>query len=414
MSGEAGGEDHKYINSQNIGIGVSTAQSRFYMDAPRTPYLKNCQVIVICNNIAHDNVLPVLDYFLRGADGRLSQNIIISRESAEKMLDVHTDMEDFPVMKMRKILANEGPQIANVTLFDFIVATLSPTQAPIAPIVSTYLDINDNELLHIDGCAVFLKGKMIGELTSKMTETLMMITEERNKAIITTSTLNSFFNLYVNNVNSKVAIKMLDEGKDFTAHIKLTIDASVLETSTKASRLREENVEAVIEAAKKVVSQDVANLINYSQKEIDADVFGIGDKIYDFYPKKSIEVLKDWDNFYKNMKITYEVNVKFASSGTITEPIVPGDLKYSVPENLEDEVDSGDNKDDKREIETKEETPTKESTSSDQTKEETPSKESTSSDQTKEETPSDETQTKDSPDKPNSTTPQKTEESSTE
>jgi spore germination protein KC/spore germination protein len=85
------------------------------------------------------------------------------------------------------------------------------------------------------------------------------------------------------------------------------------EAFQKLQKLEEEVIKGEVEAALK------------KSRELNADIFGFGDIIYEHYPKKWEVIEKDWNKKLKNIQIDISVDAKLRRSGRIGKPIMSKD-----------------------------------------------------------------------------------------
>jgi spore germination protein KC len=146
----------------------------FTSDTDRRLYWPDNQVIIFGKEQAEQGVARPLDFFVRNNEPRPTVWIAATDGKANDILKVPSDLEKISAMEIGQLIGAQNFSFKNVSasLQDFIGCFLSKTTAPVATIIE--ID-NSKKKINLSGTAVFKGDRMIGELNSYQTRSLLWI-----------------------------------------------------------------------------------------------------------------------------------------------------------------------------------------------------------------------------------------------
>ncbi|SMC26436.1 spore germination protein KC [Clostridium acidisoli DSM 12555] len=320
-SGNSGGNTD-YLNLKEDGRSISECIKEFSRKLNRKLFFSHNQVIILGEDAAIAGVEKYMDFFLRYRETRLLVWILVSKGSASDILNIKPDFENAPGRSIGELVKNEQDtsQIPAVNLKDFASRMMSKTTSAIVPIIEVSNE-NDKKIAYLKETAVFKKDKMIGTLDKKETRGLLWAINEVKDGVVTVSTSDG--KNEVNIATTYVSSKIIPQIKDNQASIKIQIkQEGDLQDETSSEDLANPKAFEVLQRCEEdSIKEEVMSALKKA-RELNADIFGFGDIIYQHYPKKWDEMQKDWNKIFQNIHVDVNVNAKLKRTGRITKPIM--------------------------------------------------------------------------------------------
>jgi Ger(x)C family germination protein len=320
-----GGRKEAFINLENTGITISEALKGINRKLDRELFFSDNQIIVIGKSLAEEGIGKKLDFFLRHRETRLLVWVLVSKETAREVLDISPKIESISANNIAELIKieKENSQITAVNLKDFSAKLMSKTTAPVAPMIEVVTE-KSGSIVYIAETAVFKKDKMIGKLDNKETKGYLWITNEVKRGIIELAVpnINEVVSLETTRSKSKITPKMKDG--------KIVFNIEIKEEGDLADQLSIENLAkpAAFEKLEKSKAASIKNEIMAAvkrAKELNADIFGFGDKVHQHYPKEWKKLQYEWDKIFPEVEVEVKVEAKLRRSGRITKPIMSKD-----------------------------------------------------------------------------------------
>ena len=310
-----------YLNLKEKGKSISEASKAFSRKLNRKLFFSHNQVIILGKNAAEEGIEKYMDFFLRYRETRLLTWVLVSKGPAGEIFNIKPELESTPGRNIGELVRNERDvsQIPTVNLKDFASKLMSKTTAPIAPMIEVSTD-NNQKITYLSETAVFKKDKMVGTLGKRETRGLLWCTNKVKDGVVVLGTEGDD---KVNIVTIQAKSKITPEIKDNEPSIKIEIkQEGDLQEQTSSEDLANPKAFAKLEKAEgEVIKEEVMAALQKS-RELNADIFGFGDIIYQHYPKQWNKMEKDWEQIFKNIRVDVSVDAKLRRTGRITKPIM--------------------------------------------------------------------------------------------
>lgn len=323
-SGSGGGSGGKaYVNISGTGPSMLSAVRGITHKQNRRLYFAHNDVLIFSSELAKLDIAEGLDAFTRDYEARMNVSILVARGRAEDILNEDVDLEKIPAAHIAGMMENQtaNSETVVVTLRDFVIATLSGSKAPVAPMIELY-ESGGKKYARLEGTAVFKQGKMIGELDRAQTRGLLWVTNQAKSGAMTVDT--QWGQVVLEYVHSKSSLKPV-KGEDDAIRMELTITEEAViesnETTEDISTL--ENLEILKEHMKDGILTDIGNALGQA-RALCADIFGFGEAIRRTYPDDWEKMKVDWDALFPEIQLDVEIIVKLRSTGGLSKPVVPG------------------------------------------------------------------------------------------
>ncbi|WP_238902428.1 Ger(x)C family spore germination protein [Clostridium sp. YIM B02506] len=289
-------------------------------------YWSHSKSIIISEDIARDGISAILDLYSRDAETRTDAYILVSKENtAKEVLKSKPVTENYTSFELSKLLKNEDT-LSNVPVVDLwdILDTLAQDG------LSTWLPTvkinknNDDNILQVDGSAIFSKDKLIGCIDENSTKNILfakdkvkgglLILDKESESPVT-------FEIFKN----KTTIKPSVEKGNLQFNIYTDTTVSLDEIQSDYEFYTEEGKSELENELSDMLQKSIYSSIKRIQSEYGADILGFGAKLYENNPATWNDVKDDWDKTFKTLTISVNSKVNIKNSAVTSKPIKVGD-----------------------------------------------------------------------------------------
>lgn len=311
------------INQVFSGEGQTARQSRLRLDRKVSEQLdatKN-QVLVLGEEVAKNDIYPILDVFYRDPKSALNAKMVVSIGSASEVINSkYTEpIKTIGIGEYLKEIITSAERDAVIptdNLQTICPVMFDPGQDFVLPLFEPL-----EKTVRVAGLAFFHKSKMVGTIKEPLSVSYILLTGEKPmKELSTTERISS---KHENNVWNFISVKVKRNKRDFTvkvtpsgkisAHIKLKTNVVVTEYPL-------DNLDSPAEIKKlenqlsKIFTKNTQEVIDKIQ-EMNSDTFGVGRKLMAFhYP--TWEKL-NWSKDYQKVDFSSSVDVQIDGNGII-------------------------------------------------------------------------------------------------
>jgi len=285
------------------------------------------RIIVIGEKLAAaTDVGKLIDYFYRDHEPRHTVSIMISKGRAEQILEKTPDIERTigqQLMLTKQVSFKSSAKSMDTTLLKLALQMNSPEGD--ASITYVYEDKNKKDVLNATGLALLKKGKMIGILSSKKVEGLVMLRNEVVSGIVEIPCPGKKLeteSLEILNFKTKLKPKLI--GNKVSVQVKSEVQGAVGELKCTNIKTRKDEAEFTNKMEKQIKHQMLETVYNLQKKKV--DIIGIGNKIASSNPKKWKKMKGGWDKQFAEIPFDIHVKLQLVTTGTVIgRPAVSGE-----------------------------------------------------------------------------------------
>lgn len=312
-----------YLNIKQKGNSVSEAVGKVNRKINRQLFFSHNQVIIFGQGAAEEGIGRYIDFFLRYRETRLLVWILVAKGQADDVFNVKPEIESTPGRNIGELIKNQESisQIPAVNLKDLASRLTSKTTAAVAPMIE--ISKEGNGEVYLSETAVFKKGKMVGTLDKKETRGLLWgINKVKNGNIIINTDNKENVNIETISAKGKIIPKIKDNQLSMKIEIKQEGNLQEQTSSDDLANPKEfEKLQKIEEAA---IKEEIEAAVKKS-RELNADIFGFGDIIYQHYPKQWKMIENNWDKSFQTLHVDISVDAKLRRAGKINKPIMSKD-----------------------------------------------------------------------------------------
>lgn len=289
-------------------------------------YWSHSKSIIISEDIARDGISGILDWYSRDAETRTDAYILVSKENtAKEILKSKPITENYTSFELSKLLKNEKT-LSNVPVVDLwgILDTFAQDG------LSTWLPTvkinknNDDNILQVDGSAIFSKDKLIGCIDENSTKSILFAKDKVKGGLLVLDKESESpitFEIFKN----KTTIKPSIENGNLQFNIYTDTIVSLDEIQSDYEFYTEEGKSELENELSDMLQKSIYSSIKRIQSEYGADILGFGAKLYENNPATWNDVKDDWDKTFKTLTISVNSKVNIKNSAVTSKPIKVGD-----------------------------------------------------------------------------------------
>jgi len=288
-------------------------------------YWSHAKTVIINRSLADEGILPIIDFLARDQETRFSMFLYISDKKTAKEIfqgkDVPSENVSYFLAELKSI-KNTIPEYPTATIKSFIVDIYEEGMEPLIPVVST-IEINGESIPDIKGSIVLKEDKALGYLNEDDTRTALLIKDEINGGVFVHTiqeeeeTKKMTLEIFKN--NTRVIPQYVDG--EVMMEIKIDTKLAIGEMMGKIEVTTEKEHLALKDSIEKQIERQCEAMIKKVQKEYGSDIFGFGRAIKAKMPEVWREIGPEWDDRFRDLKVSVESTVQIRNTSLMREPI---------------------------------------------------------------------------------------------
>lgn len=288
-------------------------------------YWSHAKVVIVSRELAENGILQVLDWFSRDNETRTDINILISGEdTAGEILTSHPLSDTVVSFEIQKILHNQKRlnHSPDIEVWKFANDIEGKGLAATAPRV-VLMTVEGKKTPELDGAAVFHGDRLIGFIDGIDTLYLLfvlnkikggiMIIKEEGKGVNAEVTLEI--------LKSKTKVKPVIRNGSVEVDIDIKTDVAIDEIGACVNVLPEEKLMELGPLTENMLKNKIEGIIKKAQDELNADIFGFGDKLREDEPSAWRIMEQDWRNVFKDIKVNVKTKIRIRNSKMLSKPL---------------------------------------------------------------------------------------------
>lgn len=286
-------------------------------DVKRRLFFDHNRLWVISEELAKEDFIGYLDSSRRDQMFRMNSHIFVTKGDPTEILETPTLYQDLSSTEIVSAL-DQTIYISGYTpvkLYDFFKLIEGPISNAYIPIIKIK-EVNEQTITSLDGTAVINDGKMVGQLKDEETVGLNILLNQATGGYAEVNVNGDKISIEINDSNTELTPTL--DGEKLTAHIKLTIDSTLADNTSK-DQVNEKWLNQVEEAVNEKAERQIRSTLDKLQQELKTDITGIGIETYRKYPKKWQDIQDRWDDIFAEAEITMEVDTVINHQGLINK-----------------------------------------------------------------------------------------------
>ncbi|ADL13052.1 Ger(x)C family spore germination protein [Acetohalobium arabaticum] len=329
--GGQAGQSSQFWTTSTTGYSIFEANRNLVKTIGRKPFYPHTEVYIIGEELARQGIKPYIDFFNRDPEIRRRAYIIIAKGEAEDILKAPHGVETVPILAVKQIIDGQSisGSIYSTNLREFTVSALSNTTDPVTAAVELRPggpeeegEENKDNLIYINGAAMFKGDKLVDWLTRKETRGLNWVqkpSEIIGPVLIKAPDEDKRIGIEVLKATSSVEPEL--EDGEFKMKVEITVEGNISEAQIRKYDITKVgNITHLDQRFAQVIKNEIINGLQKSQ-QYQADIFGFGETIRNKYPQEFKEKQDNWDQIYSKLPVTIEVKSNIRRPGMVKEGI---------------------------------------------------------------------------------------------
>ncbi len=320
-AGNGGGQAKGVAVVTGTGSSVFEAIRSMTTELSRKPYWPHNQILVVGDSLARKGLRPVLDFFLRDAEPRLTTWLLVAPGKAHEIIAAPIAVEKIPAFGIAALMSNgarASSLAATATLHDFVGKLVSGTTAPIAARISLVGDKGDR--VQTLGTAVFMDDRLVGELDSKETRGLLWVSGKMGSGIITVSLPGEEGTVAVEIIRSNAQITSEKRNGHIAVRANVFMEGNVGTDAALIDATTPRQLDLLDTRTSSVIRDDITAAISKAQT-LHTDVLGFGSAIERKFPREWQQMKKEWDQQFERTEVALSVQVNIHRVGLLNRPL---------------------------------------------------------------------------------------------
>ena len=311
-------------NTQNIvysasGKTLSEAIKNIELKNPRKTYIGHLSSLIISEEVAKEGLINVLDLLFRNSESIKRFYLIIAKDvKAKDVLKIISPLEAFPAQTITNNIKSSSETQAisiKVVYSDFIDKLIKKGIEPILPSITVIGSIKEGSknsnleqsqaksYLKLGTVAIFKGDKLVSFATKNESRGINLVLNKTERTTIRDGCIN----IEITNIKSNISVS-----NDIDVSIKT--NGEIIENNYDINLEDYKEINKI----KKNFEKHIKNLVNKAfivAKKNKTDIFGIGNILYKNNYKK-FNSIKDWNDYFSNMKVNIKVSVNLSTKGS--------------------------------------------------------------------------------------------------
>lgn len=316
----------KFITYKGEGKTLEEAYRNIIKNMPKQIYPDSMQIIVINEDVL-SNLDDILDMFFRKTEFDKQFYTLISKDKANDILNVVTNIEQINSKKIKDglILNSNYLGTSRIVTYEDILMKYLNNKIDIA-IPSIYIENNSNESnnlnniektdnntsLKLGRIAIFEKNKLVGYLSNEESIDYNILTNNISNTIISIPYNNGYTILELNNIKSN--IKLIKNTNNIDIKIKANASIAEITSDIDLENISEFNKINIL--ANQYLENRILSTLE-TLKKYNSDILGIEDLYY----KRNNAYYKKMDFYLSNINININSNINVSSKGNTIKVI---------------------------------------------------------------------------------------------
>lgn len=287
---------------------------------PQKLYWSNCQVLIVGESLAREEISPLLDYFSRDHETRPTLQLLVARDATGREMLETTKGRTPLSFELGKLLENNAKVLATApqTRLYQAMNTLGATgQALVLPVL-TLTDLGEDQAVSAYGGALLNDGRLAGYLDARQSRGWLLATNRAKGGIVTW------------NLGGKrgqgITLELLQSEGRITATeddplfftVQVTAVASLADSEMGFNLLDELQRELLQQEAAAELEKEIFDAFE-AGRAVGCDLFGLGELLSKRAPEHWRALQREWGTYLQSVTLEVKAQVKLQSGGAVKD-----------------------------------------------------------------------------------------------
>ncbi len=307
------------------GKSISQAIDNMHRLCGRSLYWGHAEVFVISKTTAMNSILPVLDWFMRDVNARLSTLVLMAdTEKASELFELKSPVSKSVCQALSKIFKDyaDVSHHAAVNVSQLVNGVAQPGAAVAVPIIGAD---QSGEQLAVHGMAVMQKDQLSGEYSLDEMHLLTLLYGETDDEVfpVEVPQFGATVSVRVRDMEVKLHPVLTQTSVHTAIDLALTVGITGVTGGTEEMFSRD-GLDVVAQEVETWIAGACSGVIEKDVTVFHADILEVGQLLKHRQTKLWKSVEDNWPEIYKNMTFTLQADVEIDRSGGTIKPIGEG------------------------------------------------------------------------------------------
>lgn len=312
--GNGGGQGNVYTLS-SISDSMAGALSELQKKLPRFFSWGHAKAYFFGEELARQGMLDEFDFLFRDIQPREQANFFICKGSAKQLLESQVDPNTYETL----IKLSQKPVNHSSTMHEVEELISGESQSFLLPVIAPSILITNKtkkEILSVAGMSVIQNQKLIGFLTPESVMGIRLLRPKDLGRNITITKKLDGGKIVIKIMNTKIRLNPSIENGVWKMHIKLSMDADVVQNSSTIVLAKDSDaMRRIEEPFNEKIKEIMVNTLQQLQTVQKADVVGFARAFHKKYPHQWKAAKGEWEKRFQTMDIQVEVDSSIQRPG---------------------------------------------------------------------------------------------------
>lgn len=283
-------------------------------------YFNHCQIIILSQAIAKKGIRPVLDWFLRDAEPRVTLEFLVSKEqTAGEILRIKPKSGQLTAFQIVNTLAEDTSfygSAPTVQLYQ-MNNTLNAEGISLTLPAIEVKKVESGESVQLAGIAVFKGDRQVGWLEDLPTKYFAFARDKIAGGLLLTGGKPESGTFALEILRSRTSVRPQVSGGRVAIRIEIDMEAIAAEQNGTEDILAKAGFEQIQAEAERTLEQGITDVVTLVQERYGSDIFGFGNAIYRDEPDEWEKLKPRWDDTFRSLKVEVGAEVRLRDASRI-------------------------------------------------------------------------------------------------
>ncbi len=325
QQGGGGGQGGKSSTSEQVKILQSSGATLFdairnaTLQVGRKLYFSNNRAYVIGEDVCKSGISKILDFMERNEQIKPTEHMYVAKGKASDILTFKKDGQYIPAENFDEMSENsiQTSKLVDVELLETYKDVSNGIIDPVLPVATIQADESGENILELDGTAIFRDNKLVGFLNSNETRGYLWIDGKVQGGVIHFDLpQGGTASMAILSSSSKIKAQNNSGTPSISVNVKLSTKISEIESS-KSLIINEKLISKLKTLQENVVKTETKAAIDTAVKTYGADIFGFGMNLYESQPTLWRKLGVDWSKNSQSLNIQINVDSSIDHTGLL-------------------------------------------------------------------------------------------------
>lgn len=329
-SSEASSGDYQTVVYSGKGDTIYDAIKEIGLISPKEIYFGHLSIVILSEELAKNGINSSLEFLLQEPRSKKNFYVALAKDTkAKDVLSISTPLTDFPSETLANNIKVTNDLQGSVVSTNFNTLLYYIVNDGVNPVLNGFKLIGNEEkgakttntetnlpkaYVKLTNLGIFKGDKLITWASKDESRGINIINDNIGELYVQVKCDDGYIVIATEKMN---VTKKVDQKGNVTVNVNG--DGAINEITCNIDLSKQNTMKQITQKFNKKVKSFAQKGIKLSQ-DYKTDLFGIGLKYYQDYPKQ-FNKIKDWDEYYANIDFKINVDINLNSTGSIEQTL---------------------------------------------------------------------------------------------